>query len=169
VSLTTCRFCASSCSPGNGRFCCGICAQFPLENRFIGRHFSREILNVFQGTGIEPQSMTCANDVRAAREKNDVSTGTSGTEIKGRPRQIVNPSKSPGHRHPHIVIRTQFLIVHGVHAVLMAEVLVGFLNMNDRYREMHRAIGAAVGPIRVTHESGMLVRQTCYLRLAIHL
>jgi hypothetical protein len=61
----------------NGRFCCGNCAALPPRKPLIYGLFFPGNSNVFQGTGIESHSMTCANDVRAAREKHDVSTGPS--------------------------------------------------------------------------------------------
>jgi hypothetical protein len=41
--------------------------------------------NVFHGTGTDQKSMTCQAEMRGAREKHHVSTGTLGTQIKPTP------------------------------------------------------------------------------------
>jgi hypothetical protein len=57
--------------------------------------------NVFRGTETYPQSITCENDTRGAREQHPISTGTLATEIKPTPNTTGTHPDQPSERcHP---------------------------------------------------------------------
>src|ERR1022692_380765 len=85
MPFTTCGFCASSCSPGHCRFFSAEIARNSLaKTASLTVSFSGNF-NVFHGTGTDQKSRACQAEMRGAREKHHVSTGTLGTQIKPTP------------------------------------------------------------------------------------
>src|ERR1700733_15371419 len=62
------------------------CAFSSSKGTSSVRFFSGN-MDAFHGTEPRPQSMTCEDCIRGAREKHPVSTGTIGREIKPTPMQ----------------------------------------------------------------------------------
>jgi hypothetical protein len=61
-----------------------IARNSPAKTASLTAFFSGNF-NVFHGTGTEPQSMACKDDMRVSRQKHHVSSGTLGMQIKPTP------------------------------------------------------------------------------------